>query len=298
MSTDCFLCYERVNAFLRFTLMNESGSSTQWDSLLCNVGIWQGSFTRLTSTGGLIEDIPTEVSLEGINDDQTMRQTLRYFSPVDHQLTQERVLEYSTLNRGTLFFDNGAFSFGSMQWAPLADFGAESGFIRGDRRLRLVQLFGKDGQLQITLIREHRQGTPPNERPPLTVDQLLGDWTGEAVTLYPDWRSPDIYTTQLSIRREGDRLHQTLTAPQFSLSSRATIADNRLLFDEGRHPIQVLLLPDGASSNTPVTLPKGQPLSLEAGWLAEDNLRYRMIRRYDERGGWVSLTLITETRVQ
>ena len=100
----------------------------------------------------------------------------------------------------------------------------ELGLIAGDRRLRLVEQFDSESQLtRLTLIREHRQGTPAADRPPLTVEQLLGDWQGEAVTLYPDWRTPSCYATTLSVRQEGDRLLQTLTAPQLALSSTALI---------------------------------------------------------------------------
>jgi hypothetical protein len=77
------------------------------------------------------------------------------------------------------------------------------GLIEGDRRLRLVQLFNKDSQLaQLTLIREKLADTEAPERPPLTLEQLLGEWQGEAVTIYPDWRSPDIYPTRLEIQHE------------------------------------------------------------------------------------------------
>lgn len=272
-------------------------SSSQWNNLLLNLGAWQGSFARLAPQGSLQEEIPTLVTLEGLNGNQTIRQTIQHFSATTGVVVRNKVLEYSSLGRSTLFFDNGAFSQGSMQFAPFSEFGAELGFIQGDRRLRLVQLFDQAGHLsKLTLIREYRQNTPALQRPPLSIDMLLGTWQGEAVTLYPDWRTPDRYPTTLSVHREGDQLHQRLTTPQIEFSSTAKISGSILRFDQGSYPVQLLLLPDGASSNTPLTLPRGKPFLLEAGWLVEDNLRQRMIRRYDERGGWVSLTLITEQR--
>ncbi|MBD3885261.1 DUF3598 family protein [Phormidium tenue FACHB-886] len=270
-------------------------SSSQWDCLLRNLGAWQGSFARLSPHGVLEEEIPSLVTLEGLHNNQTVHQTVQHFSAAGDRIYNKE-LEYSTLNRSTLFFETGAFSQGSLQFGPFSEFGAELGFIAGDRRLRLVQLFNTASQLdRFTLIREHRQGTPAAARPPLTVEQLLGDWQGEAITLYPDWRTPDRYATTLSIRREGDRLIQQLTAPQLALTSTATIDGSTLRFEQS-HPIQVLLLPDGASANTPLVIPKGQPFLLEAGWLLADNLRQRMIRRYDAQGGWSSLTLVTEKR--
>jgi hypothetical protein len=277
--------------------MSQSNTTPQWDRLLLNLGIWEGSFTRLQVDGVVREDVRSTVTLTGIDNNQTMRQTIEYFNE-DGTRSQNKILEYSSLNRSTLFFEDGAFSQGSLQFAPFSEFGAELGFITGDRRLRLVQLFDKNSQLSsLTLIREHRQGTSPNSRPPLTVAALLGTWEGEAVTLYPDWRTPDRYSTRLSIRQEGDRLHQTLAMPAMEIASSAAIDGSRLLFDQGAYPIQVLLLPDGASSNTPLTIPRGTPFLLEAGWLVEPDLRYRMIRSYDAQGGWSSLTLVTERRV-
>lgn len=278
--------------------MPESSSSSQWDRLLLNLGDWQGSFTRLSPTGDLTEDIPTLVSLVGLEQNSTMRQTIQHFDPLTQAVVREKVLEYSSLNRSILFFEDGAFCQGSIQWAPFAEFGAEFGFIRGDRRMRLVQLFSSSGQLDsLTLIREQRQATQAPERPTLTVEALLGEWHGEAVTLYPDWRSPQVSHTQLRLQRQEDRLEQQLISDSFSFTSTAQIQGNLLKFDQGNSPMQVLLLPDGASSTTPLSLRGGQGFFLEAGWLIEDTVRQRVIRRYDDKGGWVSLTQVTERKV-
>ncbi|AFY64937.1 DUF3598 family protein [Geitlerinema sp. PCC 7407] len=276
---------------------------SQWDALLENLGAWEGSFTRLSPQGEAIADMPTQVSLEAINDRQTIRQTIRRYAPdaQDQVTPQDQVLEYSSLGRGVLLFENGAFSQGSTQLGPFSEFGAEFGFIAGDRRLRLVPLYDRQSQLsQITLIREKRSGTDAPDRPPLTLEALLGTWEGEATTLYPDWRSPDSAPTQLTlIQLAGDRLQQTLTfgAPPTTLTSTAEIRGQSLLFSQGSQSVQVLLLPDGASVTAPTQLQMGKPCFLEAGWLLAPDLRQRMIRAYDEKGGWASLTLVTERKV-
>lgn len=267
--------------------------SAQWSYLLKNVGEWQGSFTRLSPQGAFVSDTPTIVSLEGLNDNQIMRQIVRRLSPPD-----EKVLEYGSLGRGVLFFENGAFSQGSIQFGPFSEFGAELGLIAGDRRLRLVQLFNRESSLdQLTLIREKRAGTDAPERPPLTVDDLLGEWHGDAVTIYPDWRNPDTYSTRLVVQRQGDRLTQQLTFGEGrSIESSARINGLVLEFDQGSQPVQVLLLPDGASSTCPTQIKPGQALFLEVGWLLQPDLRQRMIRSYASKGEWVSLTLVTERK--
>jgi hypothetical protein len=273
---------------------------SQWDCLLQNLGEWQGSFTVLSPQGELLQDTPTVVSLEGLNNNQTIRQIIRKFQSGD---VDEKVLEYSSLGRGVLFFENGAFSQGSIQWGPFSEFGAELGLIDGNRRLRLVQLFNRESQLNtLTLIREKLAGTDTPERPYLKLEQLLGEWQGEAVTIYPDWRSPDTYPTTLKLNcEEGDRLVQQLTfgngASTRTITSTARIDGNLLHFAQGSQPVKVLLLPDGASATSPVQVKARQPFFLEVGWLSQPDLRQRMIRSYSDKGEWVSLTLVIERKV-
>lgn len=283
---------------------------SQWESVLENLGDWRGSFTQLSPQGQLKADIPTAVRLEGHNENQMIRHFVcRYGPEVDTRASlegitpvDEKVLEYSTLGRGVLVFESGAFSQGVIQYGPFSEFGAELGLLADHHRLRLVQLFDSTGQLtQLTLIREHLAGTEPSHRPPLTLEALIGTWQGEAVTLYPDWRSPDTYPTQLRVERECDRVLQQLTYGEGSaartLASSGTVTENCIYFDQGPLRVQVLLLPDGASSNCPLALQPRQSFVLEVGWLIQPDLRQRMIRRYSEKGEWSSLTLVTEHKV-
>lgn len=273
---------------------------SQWECLLQNLGCWQGSFTRLSPQGELTEEIKSETILEGLHDRQTIRQTVRKYQG-DHP--QDLVLEYSTLNRSTLFFDNGAFSQGSTQLGFNSEFGAELGLIDQDRRLRLVQMFDKEGKLHnLTLIREHLPHSTTPERPTLTIDALLGKWEGEAVTLYADLRSPDIYPTTNHWQRTQDSDRFTVTynignigdADQ-TITSTAKLTDAILQFENSA--VQTLFLPDGASSTCPVQLKLGQPVRLAVSWLLQPDLHQRMIRSYDAKGGWISLTLITEHKI-
>jgi hypothetical protein len=286
--------------------MPHSAPAAQWPCLLKNLGVWVGSFCRLTAQGEFESQTPTCIALEGLDDNRLIRQTIQRFSSTTGEVDSSQVLEYRSLSRSVLFFDNGAFSQGSMQFAPFSQFGAEFGFIHGDRRFRLVQLFEpptpeptdtRSTLTSVTVIREQREGSEAPERSPLTVDQLVGQWHGEAVTLYADWQSPDEFTTHLSVQVEGDRLQQTLTTEGFQLTSTGQIEQHSISFTSGTYPLQLLLLPDGGSCNTPTLIPKGIPFFLEAGWLTAPDVRQRMIRRYDDKGGWVSLTLVLERKV-
>ncbi|OKH21174.1 hypothetical protein NIES593_16280 [Hydrococcus rivularis NIES-593] len=269
---------------------------SQWEYLLKNLGEWHGSFTRLSPKGKFIEDTPTIVSLEGQDNNTKIHQVVRRLPP--GQPPQDLVLDYSSLSRSILFFENGAFSQGSMQWGPFSEFGAEFGLIEGDRRLRLVMVFNADSQFdKLTLIREKLAGSNAPERPLLTVDQLLGEWQGEAVTIYPDFRPSDTYSTRLQVSLlDRNRLEQRLTFGDRAIASTATITGSILHFDRSDPPVQILLLPDGASCNCPVEIKPRQRFVLEVGWLVSPTQRQRIIRSYGDKGEWVSLTLVREEK--
>ncbi len=267
---------------------------SQWECFLQNLGVWEGSFTNFSPQGTLLNDTPSRLSLEALNNNQTVRLTLCRSGRDD------LVREYSSLGRSLLFFENGSFSEGVIQLGPFSEFGGELAFVHENRRLRLVQLFDNTGQLkELILIREHLAGTPAAERPPLQINDLLGEWQGQAVTIYPDWRSPDTYSTTLKLQLDDTgRLIQNTSFAERTITSTATIKGSIILFDQDpQKQVQVLLLPDGASATSPLKVQLRQPLFLEAGWLIQPNLRQRMIRSYNEKGEWVSLTLVTEERV-
>ena len=269
---------------------------SQWDCFLKNLGEWHGSFTRMSPLGEEIEDTPTIVTLEGRDNNQTVHQVVRY---LPHNASpRDLVLDYKNLNRTILFFENGAFSQGSTQWSSYGQFGGEFSLIEGDRRLRMVLLYDGKKLERIVLIREKSPQSSTPERQPLRVDQLIGEWQGQAVTIYPDLRAPDTYSTHLTIaRKNNNSIEQQLSFGSRTITSSAEIQDSRLIFSESNLPIQILLLPDGASCNCPTEIESGQPFVLEIGWLLQPNLRQRIIRSYDAKGNWVNCTFVTEEKI-
>lgn len=269
--------------------------ASQWQRLLKNSGTWVGSFTQISPQGEILGDLLTEVSLQPMG--ETMRQVIRKFPP--QQPPTETVLEYRSLGRGVLFCDNGAFSQGSIQWSPVAEFGAELGLIHGNERLRLAQVF-QSGQIrQLTLIREHLQGTTPTPRPDLSLEQLQGTWVGEAETIDPYLQAQPPLPTRLELELQDDHtLIQRLSFGQTPpLQSQGRLVGSALEFAQGSLPVTVLLLPDGASATFPPTISGGKPLFLELGWLIQPDLRQRLIRTYNPQGTWISLTLVTERKI-
>ncbi|MFO8041469.1 MAG: DUF3598 family protein [Sodalinema sp.] len=267
----------------------------QWQRFLKNLGDWRGSFSQFSPQGNLFKDIPTRVTLEGVEDNGCVQQKVFKYPPGEPE-PQPIELTYRTLGRNILFFETGYFSFGSVQFSPIADFGAEQGLIHNQRRLRLVQLF-KNGEFSGgTLIREVLDGVDIPESTPLTVDELIGQWRGTVTTEYPDFRPPDSYESHLSISREGNQLQQSLTTSTWQLSSTGEIDGNCILFNRASEPRQLLLLPDGASCLCPLKIPRQQPFFLEIGWRLGDGVRARLLRNYDATGQWVSSTQIIEEK--
>lgn len=277
-------------------------SSSQWLRLLKNVGIWQGSFTQFSADGVLIKNTPTQVNLEGLNENKTIKLTVNRLNSNE----PPHVNEFTYLNRNIFLFEEGHFSKGSQQFSPFSIFGAEFGFFLSDhevplrdRRLRMVQLFDKDSNLeQVTLIREFRANGNGVERSQLSIEQLEGEWQGEALTLYPDWRNTEPYSTNLIIKKEGDRVIQTLKTPELNFTSQGKIDHNIITFSENNQDIRLLLLPDGASSTTPLKIQNRQCFFVECAWLIETDKRLRLIRQYDDKGAWINVTLVTETRIR
>ncbi|TYQ26049.1 DUF3598 family protein [Pseudanabaena sp. UWO310] len=287
---------------------------SQWECLLQNLGCWQGSFTRISPSGEILEDIPSETSLELQADHQTMRQVVRRFYGGQ---PQDLVLEYRTLNRSTSFFENGAFSQGSLQFAPYSEFGSELGLIYGDRRLRLVALYDKASRLNyFTLIREHLPQSGSPERPPLTVKDLIGKWEGSAMVISADWFEPESISTTTEWQYDGDRAIMSLQMQTnrglqtITSTGRQDAHYPHILNFERDMPdststdqmtdqmtSQTLFLPDGASITCPIAIVNRQPFQISLSWLVEPDLHQRMIRAYDRKGEWTSLTLVTERKV-
>ncbi|MEL6927530.1 MAG: DUF3598 family protein [Cyanobacteria bacterium J06600_6] len=275
---------------------------SQWDSFLKNLGEWHGSFTRFSPQGKEMTDTPTLVTLEGSNENKHVHQVVRYLPP--NEPPRDVVVDYDSLNRSILFFENGAFSQGSMQWGPYSTFGGEFGLIDNDfgdgsRRLRMVVLYSPDSQLQkVVLIREKFSDTSVPERSPLTVDSLIGEWQGEATTIYADLSNPTSFSSHLTVKqKDSSHIEQSLAFGDRQITSTARIDGNRLLFETSDLPTQIMMLPDGASCCCPLKVGSGHNFTLEIGWLIQPNIRQRLMRSYNAKGNWVNCTLVTEKKI-
>jgi hypothetical protein len=263
---------------------------SQWENFLVNLGEWRGSFTALNADGEIGESTASILTLERGEQERLVHFRLRRFGPGDENGVPSREVnqEYRSLGRQVVFFDSGSFSKGSLQVAPGTAFGAEFGFIAGDRRHRLVQLHNPAGALEsFVLIREFRAGSGASERPALEVETLLGPWTGQVATITADWPEPEVASCALQIEGgPGQPFHIRSQLGAGDVSASSGGADQRLL-----------LQPDAGYSLAPVQLSHRQAFAVEAGWLPEPDRLERLIRRYDASGAWLSSSHISVTRV-
>jgi len=268
-------------------------SSTQWQRLLKSEGIWQGSFTQFSPTAQQIKNTPSQLTLQGLNENKSIKLTVAKFDGN----SQPYESEFTYLSRNIYLFPEGHFAKGSTQFSPYGIFGAEYGFLAPNRRCRLVQLYDKNSELEtVTLIREFKDNSQASERPLLSLDQIIGEWQGKAHTVYSDWYESQS-ETNLKIEQKGNQIIQATTSTDFNFTSTGTIHDSYVSFPKNNgNEIRVLMLPDGASTALPTRLETHKPFMLEFAWLVSENHRLRLVRQYDEKGAWRSVTLVNEYR--
>jgi hypothetical protein len=259
--------------------------ASQWENFLQNLGEWHGSFASLDASGTVLDSTPSILCLSKGAEERLVHFSLRRFgNGPDAPPTREISQEYRSLGKQVVFFASGSFCKGSLQVAPGTAFGAEFGFVAGDRRHRLVQLHSPEGAFEsLVLIREFRAGSGAAERPPLEADQLLGTWSGDACTISADWPEPDVSPCHIDLRHDGNgdlAIHTQIGAVEETNSKR----NERLL-----------LLPDSAYCLAPLQVSHREAFTVEAGWLPSPGRLERLIRRYDNSGAWISATWISAT---
>lgn len=272
----------------------------QWENFRRNLGEWRGSFASLDPEGQLLGSTASILTLESRDEGRCVHFRLRRYGEggYDSPPLQDHQQEYRSLGKQVVFFENGSFSKGSLQVAPATRSGAEFGFVGEDRRWRLVQLHGENGAFEsLVLIREFRAGSGAGERPALTPEQLLGTWQGQAATVEADWPVPNLVDCRTRIEAlpdHGLRLTTELGGEREVLEGGL---QGSVLALDGPRPRQLNFLPDGGSSLVPLQVSHRQGFTVEAGWLSSPTERQRLIRRYNDRGEWISASHLIETRV-
>ena len=285
--------------------------NAQWDCIRQNIGTWYGSFTKFSPEGEQLNDIPSVLTLEETEPGEKMELTLERTPPGESTNTVHKEFSAPGPAPYVYFFESGAFSQGSSQWAAFSQFGAEMSIKAGDRRARFVIMYESNSEgtskiKYVTLIRETQtEGTQFNE-PPLSLKQLSGKWTGDVQVLHAsmeplsegssEWQLKD--STLTSQEKFGE------TTPSLSLSGAFGLksTDGKPVSLEGELTYQLMPLPNGIYCLLPQTIRKDEAFRIEAGWLRENGERFsdgdvsrtRLIRYYDSRGVWTNTALIED----
>ena len=264
--------------------------ASQWDNFLRNLGHWRGSFTSLSPSGEELESTASLLSLEEVPGERLVRFRLQRYGPEGPAAPPTRDIQqdYRSLGRQVVFFASGSFAKGTLQVAPGTAGGGEFGFVHGDRRHRLVQLYDAEGCFSgLVLIREFREGSGAEERPPLEPAQLVGRWRGQAATITAAWPEPELAPCTMEVTASAGG---SPAGPALQLCT--TLAGATSTCPAAGGDDQLLLLADGGWSLTPRQLSHRAPAQLEAGWLTGADRLERMIRRFDAGGAWHSSTWI------
>jgi Domain of unknown function (DUF3598) len=304
---------------------------SQWHCIQQNIGTWQGSFTQFSPEGEQLKDTPSVLTLKESEPGKKMQLTLERFPGKASRQNVSSAIDGSPEMDGSpeitqrefsapgpapyvYFFESGAFSQGSSQWAAFGQFGAEMSIKVGDRRVRFVIMYeatsdGTSTVKYVTLIREtlliydNQMGGTPFGEPMLTIEQLMGDWIGTAQVLHATmspmsegesiWQLND--DLKMTCQEQFDETVQTLFGVQGTQEKKQIILkeDNEGLM------YQLMLLPNGAYCLIPQIILKNKAFRLEVGWLPDcsDQLpltRSRLIRYYDNRGIWTDSALIED----
>lgn len=267
-----------------------------WDNLFKNTGVWEGSFTRLEPDGTETSNTPSRLTLEKIGEARARFEVVRYPEGKEQERT---ATEFASINRSSMFGEDGSFTKGSMQWSSFSEFGTEFGLTRPNARLRLVQLYNAGGDLNcFVLIRETREGETEVVRPTLALDQLIGTWRGQATTYFTDWFVADPVPTSYTVSASSPgQFAQSWRIGDQQGQSQGAQKGARLFFKEGDLEYQLLELPNGGSSLCPTKIQPRMAFRCELGWLIDPKTRIRLIRQYKEDGSWAHQTWIKEEKV-
>ncbi len=295
----------------------------QWQCIRQNIGTWHGSFTQFSPNGKQLKDVPSILTLEETEPGKKMQLTLKRFSERKAASTSDgnppnvvtKEFSYPGPAPYVYFFETGAFSQGSSQWAAFCQFGAEMSIKVGKRRVRFVIMYdgttGGTSELKyVTLIREtHPDGTPFDE-PQLKLKQILAHFKGEISLLHADmspmttghseWKAKTTDGGGAELNKAEYEARNGRFAQELFLSS-TRLPDAEIsqepIFLEGNLTYQLMILPNGAYCLIPRTIEKNVAFQVEVGWLSAEGDRSRLIRYYDAKGTWTDSALIVDCLV-
>lgn len=231
-------------------------------------GDWSGRLASFSATGKPLKEFEVTTTTQLSTEEGDSVVETREASSGD--LLVQRGLNDSS----TIGFEDGSFS-----WGPTSSdvpFEVESCMSFGsDRRLRVFHAFDSRGALHgIAICTEVRGKTAPAsfyKTPALTAAELAGRWRATNLICQKGAEKGELCCTEAELER-----------------TYANTASNSP---------SLLLLPSALSSVVQPRVIPAREFSIGVGWLANENNRLVMIRRYDPRGKFTRTAYRTEKRV-
>ena len=277
---------------------------SQWDCIRQNIGVWQGSFTQFSADGQQEKDTPSVLTLTETEPGEKMQLTLARTPLGESTNTVRRDFSAPGPAPYVYFFESGAFSQGSSQWAAFSQFGAEMSIRVGDRRVRFVIMYestveGTSEIKYVTLIRETREEGLRFEQPDLSLRSLLGKWTGEVEVLHASMNPLSTGNSEWQLADSGltscEQFDEVSQQVSLSVEDVDLTAEGPITL-RGELDYRLMPLPNGAYCFIPQTIRKGEAFRVEVGWLEKEDARSRLIRYYDAQGVWTHTALIEDKR--
>ncbi|MCS6802502.1 MAG: DUF3598 family protein [Chloroflexota bacterium] len=288
-----------------------------FDSLCLNEGVWEGVWTYFRP--------PTDEqpSPEAINQRTStliferlgpsrLRQTNRYHGQ------GELVWEYEDAEEGLRWFEikgeerkpgdpnfiaairpfsgENCFTSGYLRLMENLPFISEQGIVVGERKRRGMVMFDRAGApATLIAIRETRNGTlVDDDHAVVTVDDLLGEWSGEARMVTAAGTEETALPARLLVRREDDRLQLVSAFGDNAESVAGTLGEGSVRLENGH---RLVFLPGRILLGYPEQIPASgnRAFTVSLWWWPEPTRLRRMVREYDEDGAW-RRTLLTDER--
>ena len=81
-------------------------SQNNWENFLKNLGEWQGSFTKISPDGEILDSTLSIINLEGLENNKLVKFRLRRFggNSYEETPTQDYAQEYRSVGKQMIFF--------------------------------------------------------------------------------------------------------------------------------------------------------------------------------------------------
>ena len=190
-----------------------------------------------------------------------------------------------------------SFTSGYLQLMDTLPFVSEQGIAEGDRKRRGMVMCDASGNV-VTLIaiRETRGGALTEEDHAVsTLDDVLGEWTGEGRVLPADGSPESRVPARLVLRQDGDEVLVESTVADSETRDTGTAAGASVRMSNGR---RLVFLPGRVLLGYPEQVPTSgdRSFTVELWWLPEPTRLRRMVRQYDANGAWQRSVLTDERR--